>query len=79
MDVEDVDVVRAQLLERRLDGDVQRLDIVSGVVRLLLDVLSISLEVGCVLFAFPRAMSVSPSWTREVRPGRPGTRAPSSR
>ena len=54
MDVKYIDVVRAQLLERRLNGDVHRLDIVPRVVHLLLNFLGIFLEDCRVLFAPPR-------------------------
>ena len=48
MNVENVDVVRAQLLEGRLDGDVHGLDAVPGVRRHLGQVLAV-LEVDRVL------------------------------
>ena len=49
VDVENIDVARAQLLEGRLDGDVHRLNVVARVVRFLRNVLRRPLEVRCVL------------------------------
>lgn len=36
VDVEDVNIIRAELLERRFDGNVQRFGVVANVLRLLL-------------------------------------------
>ena len=50
MDVEDVDVVRLELLEGRLDRDMERLHVVPGERALLLDVIPPALEVPCILY-----------------------------
>ncbi len=47
--VEDVDIGRAQLLERLLDGNLEGLHVVANVVCLLLDVLAAAFRVGRVL------------------------------
>lgn len=51
MNVEDVDVIRAQFLERLLDRNMHRLHAVSNVVHLLLDVVRPPLEISGILTA----------------------------
>ena len=64
MDVEDVDVVRAQLLERRLERDRHRLDVVTHVVHLLRDVVRPAHHVRGVLQEKHNQRSISVSMTR---------------
>lgn len=85
VDVEDVDVVRAQLLERRVEGDRHRLDAVPDVVHLLRDVLRAAHHVRRVLprcgsrigdistTAYSTSPSTHPPWSR--RPSGPSPRA----
>ena len=61
VDVEDIDVARAQFLEGRLDGDVHRLDVVARVVRFLRNVCGRPLEVRRVL---RRTSATTPYVTR---------------
>ena len=49
VNVQNVDVVRTQLLQGRLHGDVERLHIVTREAGVLLDVLSTALEVAGIL------------------------------
>ena len=49
MDVEDVDVVGAELLEGSMNRNMHRFEVVARVMHLLLDVLRRSLEVRCIL------------------------------
>ena len=47
--VQDVDIRGAQFLEGCLDGDMERLCVIPGVIHLVGDLILSSLEVGCVL------------------------------
>jgi hypothetical protein len=47
--IQDVDVRRTQLLEGRLNGQVQRFCVVSRVVHLVSDTILATFEVGCIL------------------------------
>jgi len=46
MDIQDVDVRRAQFLQGCLDSNAERLCVISGVVDLVSDIILASLEVG---------------------------------
>ena len=50
VEVQDVDVGRAELLERRFDGEVQRLGVVAHELAFLRDVFRSLLEVACELY-----------------------------
>ena len=47
--VQDIDIRGAQFLEGCLDGDVQRLCVIPGVIHLVGDFILSPLEIGCVL------------------------------
>ena len=49
MDIQDVDVVRSELLQRRLDGEKHRLDVIACVLRFLADLGRGPLEVRRIL------------------------------
>ena len=51
MDVEDVDIVRAQFLEGCLDGNMHSFDAVTGIVNLLRYVRGTTLEVNRILYS----------------------------
>ena len=58
MEVEDVDVGRAQFLQRRLDGQVHRLEVVARIVHFLLNFARRPLEVCRVLSANKTVLSL---------------------
>ena len=49
MNIQDVDVRRAQVLQGCLDRNSETFGVVSGVVDLVSDIILASLEVGCIL------------------------------
>ena len=49
MNIQDVDVRRAQFLQGCLDGNAKTFCVISGVVDLVSDIILASLEVGCIL------------------------------
>ena len=55
VNVEDIDVGRAELLERFFHGNMEGLHVVAYIARLLLDIIATTLEVGAILQEIQRA------------------------